>query len=129
MPTVHGRRDAIFFGFTPAAPGTGAFDSAIATAPGGVVKWAVMKGLGLRIMPAETADTIDLYHSVLSGGDLVLAASEAQIVKWAGAMMDGTSPITAGTFSQKRKVLISASTPLGMQESNSMRLDHIERFR
>ena len=35
-------------------------------------------------MPAETADTLDLYHSVLSGGDPVLAAGEAQIVKWEG---------------------------------------------
>jgi hypothetical protein len=35
-------------------------------------------------MPSETADTIDLYHSLLSGGDPVLAAGEAQIVGWEG---------------------------------------------
>ncbi len=82
MPIDEG--DAIFFGVTPAAPGTAAFGRAIATAPNGVIKWSVTKGLGLRIMPSETADTIDLYHSVLSGGDPVLAAGEAQIVKWEG---------------------------------------------
>jgi len=76
--------DAVSHGVTPAAPGTGAFDRAIATAPGGVIKWAVTKGLGLRIMPAASADTIDLYHSVLSGGDPVLAAGEAQITRWEG---------------------------------------------
>jgi hypothetical protein len=77
-------RDAIFYGVTPAAPGTGAFDRALATAQGGKIKWVVTKSLGLRIMPAETADTIDLYHSVLSGGDPVIAAGEAEIVRWEG---------------------------------------------
>jgi hypothetical protein len=49
----------------------------------GVIKWAVTKGLGLRIMPSDCRHD-NLYHSLLSGGDPVLAAGEAQIVGWEG---------------------------------------------
>ena len=89
----------------------------------------VTKGLGLRIMPSETADTIDLYHSVVSGGDPVLAAGVAQIVNWEGRYYRRYITYHSGHFQPEEEVLISASAPSGAQESNSMRLDHIERFR
>jgi hypothetical protein len=79
-------------------------------------------------MPSETADTVDLYHSVLSGGDPVLAAGEAQIVRSEGRYYGRYITYHSGHFQPGEEVLISASTPSGTQESNSMRLDHIERF-
>jgi hypothetical protein len=62
-------------GVTPAAPGTLAFDRAIAASE---VKWAGMKNLGLRVMPAEVAGE-ELFHPVLSGGEDVLAAGTSRI--------------------------------------------------
>lgn len=97
--------DAIFHGVTPAAPGTAAFDRAISTAPGGIVKWVVTKGLGLRIMPAETATTIDLYHAVLSGGDPVLSAGEATIEKWEGGYYGREITLHSGHFQPGEEAL------------------------
>jgi hypothetical protein len=56
-------------------PGTPAFDSAIDS---GKVKWAVLADGRLVVMSLEI-DGVEIYHSVLSGGEPVQAAGEALI--------------------------------------------------
>jgi hypothetical protein len=100
--------DAVFAGVTPAAPGTGAFDRTIAS---GEVKWAVTKGIGLRVMPTKVGGFEDLYHSVLSGGDSVLAAGTARIDMWEGGYYGRYITTTAGISSPRRKVSGSVFAP------------------
>ena len=78
-------------GVKVAAPGTAAFDEAIAT---GRVKWAVLKDGRLVVMPKWVAGQ-EIKHSVLSGGEPVRAAGEAEIAgssgHYFGLEIDGQS--------------------------------------
>ncbi|MEM8528257.1 MAG: DUF4157 domain-containing protein [Bacteroidota bacterium] len=69
-------------GVKPIEPGTPEFDAAINN---GQVKWAVTQDGDLLVIPKDI-DGIELHHSVISEGNPVLSAGEAQI---AGNATDG----------------------------------------
>ncbi|MBT2458326.1 hypothetical protein J7E98_27205 [Streptomyces sp. ISL-86] len=69
-------RSAENLGVTPSASGTAAFDRAI---DGEFVKWVILED-GSLVVVAKNVQGQEIYHSVLSNGDPVLAAGEANIV-------------------------------------------------
>ncbi|MBF6327470.1 hypothetical protein [Nocardia transvalensis] len=62
-------------GVSPARPRSADFDNAIGE---GTVKWAVLLDGSVVVMPAVVMG-VEIHHPVLSGGDPVCAAGEAQI--------------------------------------------------
>jgi hypothetical protein len=69
-------------GVRPLSVGTAAFDAAIAS---GTVKWAVRMDGSLVVIP-KFVNGKEISHTVLTRGDPVLAAGEAEI---AGSSADG----------------------------------------
>ncbi|MFD9536276.1 polymorphic toxin-type HINT domain-containing protein [Streptomyces sp. NPDC060010] len=69
-------RDAARLGVTPTLPDSPDFDEII---DGEIIKWAVLLDGSLVVIP-KSKHGREIYHSVLSNGDDVLAAGEAEIV-------------------------------------------------
>jgi len=66
---------AASLGVKPAAPGSAGFDAALNT---GTIKWAVLQDGQLVVIP-KFVNGVEISHAVLSGGEPVLAAGEADV--------------------------------------------------